>query len=493
MSDKLGRNDLCPCGSGKKHKKCCLTIASPYIHAPYVEVVDEEWHQLRRLEGRLVDDHLTPYALKELPKEVMALAMSDLLRDDFPEEMKTEVLFHNFIMPYFLFDWIAGEEFDIPHFNPEITIAENYVNVHGDRLNQREKRFLELMNKTYYSFYHILEVELDRSLTVKDIFLGTTHRIKERQGTHHLKRGDIVYSRILTLDHQSIFIGMAPFVLPLDAHTDLIDFKQWLIEETEEEGLTTKTLHDGIELEVMDYFFDALVEAFNKPLPTLCNTDGDLFQFCTSHFELAISPENALDFLLPLTLSNDKESILEDAKRDKAGKIKSLSFSWLKKGNKQHKDWENTTLGNITLAPGKLTLETNSEKRAIKGRKLIEKALGHTITFQKLTIEAPDSKMKSAPKITQKEKEKQEAFMASPEVQAELKKMMQAHWKAWFDQPIPMLDDQTPRQAAKTAMGKERLEALLLHYERRDAERDEHDPLKADIQFLRRELGIEEL
>jgi uncharacterized protein YecA (UPF0149 family) len=25
LSEKLGRNDLCPCGSGKRFKKCCLT------------------------------------------------------------------------------------------------------------------------------------------------------------------------------------------------------------------------------------------------------------------------------------------------------------------------------------------------------------------------------------------------------------------------------------------------------------------------------------
>ena len=24
MSHKTGRNDLCPCGSGKKYKKCCM-------------------------------------------------------------------------------------------------------------------------------------------------------------------------------------------------------------------------------------------------------------------------------------------------------------------------------------------------------------------------------------------------------------------------------------------------------------------------------------
>lgn len=29
---KLGRNDPCPCGSGKKYKKCCLTDAVPVVH-----------------------------------------------------------------------------------------------------------------------------------------------------------------------------------------------------------------------------------------------------------------------------------------------------------------------------------------------------------------------------------------------------------------------------------------------------------------------------
>jgi uncharacterized protein YecA (UPF0149 family) len=28
LSEKLGRNDLCPCGSGKRFKKCCLKNGS---------------------------------------------------------------------------------------------------------------------------------------------------------------------------------------------------------------------------------------------------------------------------------------------------------------------------------------------------------------------------------------------------------------------------------------------------------------------------------
>jgi len=28
LAEKLGRNDLCPCGSGKRFKKCCLKEGS---------------------------------------------------------------------------------------------------------------------------------------------------------------------------------------------------------------------------------------------------------------------------------------------------------------------------------------------------------------------------------------------------------------------------------------------------------------------------------
>jgi hypothetical protein len=28
MTNKIGRNDLCPCGGGKKYKKCCISIVN---------------------------------------------------------------------------------------------------------------------------------------------------------------------------------------------------------------------------------------------------------------------------------------------------------------------------------------------------------------------------------------------------------------------------------------------------------------------------------
>ena len=40
------------------------------------------------------------------------------------------------------------------------------------------------------------------------------------------------------------------------------------------------------------------------------------------------------------------------------------------------------------------------------------------------------------------------------------------HWEAWLDVRVPALNHKTPRHAARTAVGRERLEALLGAFER---------------------------
>ena len=43
----IGRNELCPCGSGKKYKKCCMkkeknTITKEYINEEDIEEIYEK-------------------------------------------------------------------------------------------------------------------------------------------------------------------------------------------------------------------------------------------------------------------------------------------------------------------------------------------------------------------------------------------------------------------------------------------------------------------
>ena len=81
--------------------------------------------------------------------------------------------------------------------------------------------------------------------------------------------------------------------------------------------------------------------------------------------------------------------------------------------------------------------------------------------------------------------------MQYPEVQEQLAGMISKHWEGWVDQNIPALGGKTPRDAVKTADGREAVEALL-----QDAVRDRnHDPFTAEAnrkgsQRVRELLGL---
>jgi hypothetical protein len=487
MNQKIGRNDSCFCGSGKKYKKCCLEENTPSVTSS--DPVDFSWRQLRQLEGAIVDDHLMPYATQELPEEVIKVALTDFFPEDLPEALDKEALFDHLFLPWFLFNWIPDDTFGQEQFDPEKTLAQNYLDVYPEHLDSQKKRFIETMSHSYYSFYSVLHVEVEKSLLVKDILLGTTHTIKERQGTHQLKRGDIVFSRILTLENQSIFIGMAPFVVPAHYQNDMIDFRNWLLKENNKTALTPKVLRKELDIFILEYFFSIMKILFDKPLPIMTNTDDELIQFSKSYFKLSLSPEEALKFLSPLTLEENVKELLQGATKDKSGTIKRIEFPWLAKGNKKHKSWDNTILGHIILEQDKLTLETNSQERTERGKNLLSKYLGEGIAFQKTLIESSEQKMKSS-RSAPKTNENSNKLLELPEVQEHLKAMARTHWEHWFDESIPALKNKTPREAARTREGKERLEALLLEYENRDLKKGEH-PFKADIPYLRRELCLD--
>jgi len=487
MNHKISRNDACSCGSGKEYKKCCMETEVPSISN--VLYVDFKWRQLCQLEETVVSKHLSPYVTQELPDDVAKQALADFLPEDLPEGMDMDIIMDNFFPPWFLFNWIPFENFGLKKFDSEKTIADNYLKIYNARLSSQERLFLEAIGQSYYSFYSVLQVEAEKSLVVKDILLGTTHTLKERQGTYQLKRGDIIFTRILTLDGQSISIGMAPFIVPAYYQTAFLDLRKWLVSENNDAALTPEALRDKFDRVILDHFFEIIKILFNRPLPTLMNTDDELLLFLKSYFKLTIDPEKALNFLLPLTLEDKPDKFLQEAKKDKSGTIRQIKFSWLKKGNKKNNCWDNTVLGHVTLEPRRLILETNSQERSQRGADLLIQYLGDALSFQKTLIETPEQKMKSLPASSPGRDEECQRLLALPEVQESLKAMAKKYWDNWFDEPIPMLEEKTPREAAKTKDGKERLEALLLHYERYDLEKRDN-VFKADIDYLRKELGL---
>jgi hypothetical protein len=68
-----GRNEPCPCGSGRKYKHCCLKAN---------DAADFRWRQIRSAEGRLVPE-LLELSLKECGPELAGAALEEFFVWDY--------------------------------------------------------------------------------------------------------------------------------------------------------------------------------------------------------------------------------------------------------------------------------------------------------------------------------------------------------------------------------------------------------------------------
>jgi hypothetical protein len=157
-----------------------------------------------------------------------------------------------------------------------------------------------------------------------------------------------------------------------------------------------------------------------------------------------------------------------------------------------HRDWENTSLGTLEIDGKRMTVSVNSEQRARKIRSLLAKRLGDAASFTRQQVESIEALLdkEKKRKPSRRERAGDEALQALPEVREMMRAQSERHWAAWLDEKVPALGNLTPREAAKTPPGRERLEALLAEFAwRANTMPSEQRP---DITALRAALGLDE-
>jgi len=483
QNEKAGRNDTCPCGSGKKYKKCCLLSVLSHSDA-----IDPEWRAIRQMEGELVHHDLLGYVRKAFPKQIFNEAWNDcLLGEEIPERLN-KALAEGFFSYWFMFDWEnANDHADVNANLPKQPIALHYLQRYRQRLTNKQIQFIETVCQSHFSYYAVLDVVPKQSITLKDILLGSEYTVKEYQASASVSIGDIMFTRILTMDGISLCIGTSPCIIPSSYHIDLLNFRKEL--EVEHKNQLTAPLLRTLAEDLRKLNFHIINTLYNPVMPVLHNTDGDVFQPCTISFKLHLGIEEALNKLLPLTLSDDPNVFLSDAKKSKDGQLKEIKLHWLKDGNSNHKEWDNTLMGNITIQSNKLKIEVNSKERADIIIKLINECLGVAVSDQRIRAESL-KKMHSSANVVENDNSDTPDITNSPETQEFLKEMSKKHWNNWLNESIPALDGLTPMQATKSKDGRDKLEALLLDYVNRDA-RSPNNLLRPNISELREKLGLD--
>ena len=237
------------------------------------------------------------------------------------------------------------------------------------------------------------------------------------------------------------------------------------------------------------WMFDAVVQA-RAPAPELRNTDDEAMVFCDVRFPLK-GDESRVAAVLDGIEEFEREedgvarwrwfaagSPLQRAARHRRGRPVAES---------SQNAIGTTSLGYAETRKGTLVLSVNSRERAGRGRDLLASRLGGLVGPALIAQQAPERA------LDERSGRVPDEPAIPPEEAAQVThSYLDDHYRRTLDDPLPMLDGKTLREAASTRKGRARVIDWLKQLENtehRRAARQGHRPY--DTAWLWRELGIE--
>lgn len=474
---KTGRNDPCPCGSGKKYKKCCLD--KEIAKAQDKDMPTTERKAEHDLIARVIKHS------ENVPKKDFLNAVAQYYRIppieplNLPERSLedggafTEWYVNDYLLP-------SGR-----------TIIEDFYTKNFNRLKDNEKRLLEAHMQAYESVYEVQEVVKGIGMKLKDIFTGEKFDVREVKGTYSIAKWDITKVRVYTLDGISRFAGNGR-ILPRRSRDGLTAYLQ---REFEEFKSQTGKAEWSAFMKAKSYIIEYYYEDLPDEKPSIVTAEGHRMVSAKAYFDVD-------DFDSVLDAMRGRADFIED----EVVEGRSARFTWIKRG--QLKDWKtvgNTNgyifatqyvdpsgqvqldaLGTVTIDKDKMTLECVSRERLQRGKERLVSIAGKYIRYKVDSFEDIDAVLdryrEAAPADAAKE--------ISPSHRRIAEAAMNNRMMKWMDEPIPALNGMTPREAALKEESRQKLIELLKDMENMEERKRLNGELYFDMKRLREEIGL---
>jgi hypothetical protein len=145
-------------------------------------------------------------------------------------------------------------------------------------------------------------------------------------------------------------------------------------------------------------------------------------------------------------------------------------------------------LGTVELTANAVTLSVNSEARAARGRTLLEPVLAGLARTPLIERQAVEQMTASA----RGRSSAQDALRLPRNEECRIiHQGLTDHYRRTLDEPIPSLGNQSPRMAAKTGKGRDKVIGWLKMLENHSAQQGRDDPVGSyDFTWMWKELGL---
>ena len=173
---QIGRNDPCACGSGKKYKKCCLSLEEKEKNPPVC--------RLREI-SRSLDLPLLKHGKKLYGDDFFLGAWNDFWESEEREDsLELDSITMQWFFPWIFYHWIPREysqrSWKIPNLGK--IIAADYLEKQERRIDLASQQLIKLALQEPYSLWEVHRVERGVGLELKDLFLNRQCFVKEVSG-----------------------------------------------------------------------------------------------------------------------------------------------------------------------------------------------------------------------------------------------------------------------------------------------------------------------
>jgi len=434
MGNKIGRNDPCPCGSGLKHKRCCLqkTVTAPNLAPPARSVAASEPELDERLTRALLS-----YAFNRFGD-----AWTESARRLFPGSKDP---YHDQIfIPWAMYCYeYKGRR-----------LADWFLDENLRSLTRDERRWLDAQMSTPLSIWEITGVDEGTGLHLLDQLTGEQCFVQEVEGSYRVQPHDVMLARVCHHGSRSLVVGGDPRPLPPMPAMYVVQRARQRI-GLGQDGRTSRTdLNDAAAASVLIALWqEAISQIARQPAPRMQNTDGDDLLLTTEHF--AFDPTQRQRVVAKIADFQGAE--LDDGARDADVTVYRIVRP------PRHGMTDDIVMARLEIQGRRLRVETNSRKRTVAIRRRLRRALGDVLERAERVHSDPESLFREAPPV-------QPSPTPSPPPGALdlVRQFKEQHYGQWPELPLPALDGKTPREAASDVLRRPVLAALIKDIEQQE-------------------------